>query len=86
MLDRLMEPKGQAEGFADFAIEDHRDAVVDLVSDVRLRLSGVGVAVGMGQVSLGNLDLEEGKRLARRAAELIDDGVVGYTLVAATKE
>jgi hypothetical protein len=32
---------------------------------------------------LGDLDLNEGKRLARRVAELVESGVVGYTLVAA---
>jgi hypothetical protein len=32
---------------------------------------------------LGDLDLNEGKRLARRAVELIEGGVVGYTLIAA---
>jgi hypothetical protein len=34
----------------------------------------------------GDLDLDEGKRLARRAVELIEDGVAGYTLIAARKE
>jgi hypothetical protein len=32
---------------------------------------------------LGDLDLNEGKRLAHRGVELIEGGVVGYTLVAA---
>jgi hypothetical protein len=76
----------QAAGFVDFRVEDQRDALLDLVSDVRLRLFGVEIAVGMGEVRLGDLDLEEGKRLARRAVELIEDGAVGYTLLTARKE
>lgn len=41
------------------------------------------LAVGLGKLDLGNLDLDEGKRLARRAVELIESGTVGYVLVAA---
>jgi hypothetical protein len=39
----------------------------------------------LGALSLGDLDLDEGKRLARRAVELIEGGVVGYTLITARK-
>ena len=36
------------------------------------------------KLDLGDLDLGEGKRLARRAVELIEQGTVGYTLIAAS--
>jgi hypothetical protein len=76
----------QAAGFADFVIEDQRDALLDMVGDVRRRLLGIELAVGLGKLSLADLDLAEGKRLARRAVELIEDGVVGYALITARKE
>jgi len=76
----------QAAGFADFNIEDRRDALLDMVSDVRRKLLGVELAAGLGKLSLGDLNLEEGKRLARRAAELIENDIVGYTLITARKE
>jgi len=44
---------------------------------------GAELNVGLGKLDLGDLDLSEGKRLARRAVELIENGVVGYTLIAA---
>jgi hypothetical protein len=66
----------QAAGFADFGIEDRRDALLDMVSDVRRTLLGVE----LGKLSLGDLNLDEGKRLARRAVELIEHGTVGYSL------
>ena len=60
--------------------------MLDMVGDVRRKLLGVELAAGLGKLDLGDLDLEEGKRLARRAVELIEDGVVGYTLITARKE
>jgi hypothetical protein len=57
-----------------------------MVSEVRRKLLGVELAIKLGKLELGNLDLGEGKRLARRAAELIESGMVGYTLITARKE
>jgi arsenite methyltransferase len=76
----------QAAGFADFGMEELGDALLDMVGDVRRKLLGVELAAALGKLNLGDLDLDEGKRLARRAVELIEDGVVGYTLITARKE
>jgi arsenite methyltransferase len=76
----------RAAGLTDFVVEDQRDALLDLVADVRRKLLGVELVAGLGKLDLGDLDLDEGKRLARRAVELIEDGVVGYTLIAAARE
>jgi SAM-dependent methyltransferase len=75
----------QATGFAEFVVEDQNDALLDMVNDVRRKLMGVELAAGLGKFDLGDLDLTAGKRLARRAIELIDDGTVGYSLIAAKK-
>jgi len=72
-------------GFTDFTVEDQRGALLEMVNDVRRKLLGVELAAGLGKMDLGNLDLSEGKRLARRAIELIEDGTVGYTLITARK-
>jgi len=37
-------------------------------------------------VVLGDVELTEAKRTARRVVELIEDGVVGYTLITAKRE
>jgi arsenite methyltransferase len=73
-------------GFTDFAVEDHRDALLEVVDDVRRKLMGIELAVGLGKLDLGNPDLNEGKRLARRAVELIESGTVGYTLIVARRD
>ncbi|TKJ29984.1 MAG: methyltransferase type 11 [Chloroflexi bacterium B3_Chlor] len=65
-------------GFAHFTVEDQRDALLEMVQDVRRKLLAVELAVGLGKLDLGELDLSEGKRLARRAVDLIESGVVGY--------
>ena len=76
----------QSAVFVDSVIEDQRDALLDMVSDMRRKLLGVELAVKLGKLNLGSLDLDQGKRLARRAVELIENGTVGYTLIAARKE
>lgn len=75
----------QTAGFTSFTVEDRRDALLDMVEDVRHKLLGVELIVQLGKLDLGDLDLSEAKRLARRALELIKDGTLGYTLIAATK-
>jgi arsenite methyltransferase len=72
-------------GFEDFTVEDRHDALLEMVDDARRKLLGVELAVGLGRLDLGDLDLSESKRLARRAVELIENGVVGYTLITANK-
>ncbi|MBN1977664.1 MAG: methyltransferase domain-containing protein [Anaerolineae bacterium] len=72
-------------GFIDFTVEDQRSALLDLVTDIRRKLLGAEIAAGLGKLDLGDADLEEGKRLARQGAELIEKGAVGYTLIVARK-
>jgi hypothetical protein len=73
-------------GFAGFTLEDQRGALLEMVNDVRRKLLGAELTSGLGKLDLGKLDLSEGKRLARRAVELIEEGSVGYTLITARKK
>jgi ubiquinone/menaquinone biosynthesis C-methylase UbiE len=73
-------------GFTDFTVEDQRNALLDLMTDIRRKLLGAEIAAGLGKLDLGDLDLAEAKRQARRGTELIEAGVVGYTLIAARKK
>lgn len=83
-------PEGYVEtlrkaGFTDFTVQDQRDALLDMVTDIRRKLLGAEIAVGLGKLDLDDIDLDEAKRLARRSAELIQEGTVGYTLIVARK-
>jgi arsenite methyltransferase len=70
-------------GFTDFTIEDQRGALLDLVTDIRRKLLGAEIAAGLGKLDLGDIDLEEGKRLVHHGVELVEEGTVGYILIAA---
>jgi arsenite methyltransferase len=75
----------RAAGFSDFVVEDQSEALLDMVQNVRRCLLGVELAVKLGKISLGGLNLDEGKRLGQRAVELIEGNVVSYALIAARK-
>ncbi len=72
-------------GFSDFAVEDHRTALLNMITDIRRRFLAVELAAGLGTISLEGMNLSEGKRLAQRAADLTQKGDLGYTLIAARK-
>ena len=72
-------------GWTNFVVEDQRTALIGMVADIRHRLLAIALAVALGKVDLGGLDVEEGKRLAKRALELVDDGTIGYTLITAVR-
>ena len=73
-------------GFSDFIVEDKRDALLAMVNDIRRKLLGVELVIGMAKLELGDLDLAKAKSLAQRAQKLIESGVIGYTLFKANKE
>jgi len=83
----------QAAGFVDCTVEDRRDALLAMVRDVRRRLLGLELAMGFGRTggpsdlgeTLDGLDLSEAKRVALRVVDLIDSGLLGYTLITARR-
>ena len=72
-------------GFSDFIVEDKRDSLLEMVNNVRRRLLGIELAIGMRELELGDLDLAKAKSLAQCAQKLIENGVIGYTLFKANK-
>lgn len=75
----------ECAGFYGVVVEDHRAALSDMVNRVRHKLLAVELAAGLGKLYLGDIDLSVAKSLARRALDLIEGRVVGYTLIAAKK-
>ena len=72
-------------GLSDFGVEDQRDALLGMVANVRRKLLGLELAAKLGKLDLGSASLGEGKRLARRAVELVERGTIGYALITARK-
>ena len=70
-------------GFAIGQIRDAAWALTEMAQRVRRRLVALRVAGQLGAFDAGGYDLEEGKRLADRAVELIDKGDVRYLALVA---
>ena len=66
-------------------IEAHGEALTQLIDQVRRRLLAAGVVAKIQQVELPGVDLRVATRVARSAAEAVQAGVLGYTLITATR-
>ncbi|MBW2457315.1 MAG: methyltransferase domain-containing protein [Deltaproteobacteria bacterium] len=75
----------EASGFGGLTLHDASWGLKEMVDQIRQRLLAIDLLGRMGKLPLGNLDLTEGKRLTRRALEVIADGVVGYVTLTGTK-
>jgi len=75
----------QEAGFTILTNEDQRDALLQLIKDVRQKLLVVEIAIGLGKLDLGGMDLGDAKRLLDQGVELIENGQIGYTLITASK-
>ncbi|MFA4964722.1 MAG: methyltransferase domain-containing protein [Thermoleophilia bacterium] len=74
---------------AGFSLAETRDsswALTEMAERVRRRLVALKVAGKLGAIDTGGYDIDEGKRLADRALELIEDGGVLYVAVVALRE
>ena len=70
-------------GFTDFMAEDHAEALQQMVADIQRKLLTAELAAKLGKLSLDCLNLEDGKQLARRVAEMINQGRITYmTMIA----
>lgn len=57
-----------------------------MVNDIRKKMMAVELAIGLGKISPGDFDLGEVRRLAQRVTELINGGIISYTLFIARKD
>jgi SAM-dependent methyltransferase len=73
-------------GFTDFLMEDHRDALLEMVKGVRHKMLGVELAMSLGKLELGGLDIGNAKHIGQRTLELIEKGLIGYTLITAKRD
>lgn len=66
-------------------IESHDNTLSTMVQDIRTKLLGAELLVKLKQINLPNIDFEQAKSLARAAADAIQAGRFGYTLIIASK-
>ena len=73
----------KAAGFDVTTIEPHNNALAEMARDVRGRLLGIEMMVKLKKVDLPGADFEQAKQLARAAANAIQQGLLGYSLIVA---
>ena len=72
-------------GFTDFTIEGRSDALKDMIKEIRHKLLGLRLVAGLRKLGLGELDINNGKKMLKGAADLIEKDIVGYTLITVRK-
>jgi SAM-dependent methyltransferase len=72
-------------GFGDFKIEDHKEALLDMVTAVRRNLLVIELGVGLGKLNLGKFSIGDAKRLSVLATEMINKGALSYALITGRK-
>lgn len=72
-------------GFSGLTVEDHSAAGKALVEDIRRKLLGLELIAELGKLDAAEVDPRGTREVLRRISRLIDDGVIGYTLIAATR-
>lgn len=70
-------------GFQIASIEQHDDALAQLISDVRSKLLSAELMVRLKKLDLPGADFDEAKALARAAWDCVRTGVLGYSLITA---
>src|SRR6266850_5696751 len=71
-------------GFTGSHVERHDDALTEMVNQIRMKLLGAELMVGLRKMELPDVDFAQAKQMARSALEAIQQGKLGYAIVAAT--
>jgi ubiquinone/menaquinone biosynthesis C-methylase UbiE len=66
-------------------IEQHDEALSEMVGQVRTRLLGAEIAVGLKKIELPGVDFAGAKRMAQSALNAVRAGSLGYAVLHATK-
>jgi len=73
-------------GLSPKTTEQHDEALVEMVRQVRTKLLGVEIITGLKKLDIPDLDLAAAKQMARSALTAIQNGTLGYAIIAARKE
>lgn len=63
-------------------VELHDDALAEMVQQIRVKLLGLEVMVGLKKLNLPGVDLTNARQLAKSALSAIQQGQLGYALIA----
>ncbi|HXJ39413.1 MAG TPA: hypothetical protein VNH18_09035, partial [Bryobacteraceae bacterium] len=66
--------------------ESHDEALLEMVNQVRMKLLGAEIMVGLKKLDLPGIDFSDAKRMAQAALSAIQQGSVGYAVICASKD
>ena len=72
-------------GFHVSRIEDHSDALVEMVRQIQAKLLGADIMAGLKKIDLPGVDFPTGRQFAQAALQATSSGTLGYIVIAATK-
>lgn len=65
--------------------EQHNDALLEMVNQIRTKLLAAEIMVGLKKLALPNADLSAAKQMAQAALAAIQQGSLGYAIICAAK-
>jgi SAM-dependent methyltransferase len=72
-------------GFTEFVMENHDEALTDMIQGIGMRLMATEALAGLGKLNLAGIDLAAAKRLTKEANAAVAERRLGYAIVCATK-
>ena len=72
-------------GFRVAQTESHDEALLEMVNQVRMKLLGAEIMVGLKKLDLPDVDFPAAKQMAQAALPAIQRGSLGYAIICATK-
>ena len=72
-------------GFRVEHVGQHDEALLEMVNQVRMKLLGAEIMVGLKKLDLPNVDFPAAKRMAQAALNAIKQGSLGYAIICAAK-
>jgi ubiquinone/menaquinone biosynthesis C-methylase UbiE len=72
-------------GFLGEATELHDEALLEMVNQMRMKLLGAEIMVGLKKLDLPGIDLTAAKQMAQAALAAIREGSLGYAIICAAK-
>jgi arsenite methyltransferase len=75
----------RSAGFASIQAEPHDEALVEMAAQIRTKLFGAEIMVGLKKVNLPGVDFAKAKGLLKVSLEAIHSGQLGYAIFTASR-
>ena len=74
-----------AAGFRVEHTERHDEALLEMVNQVRMKLLGAEIMVGLKKLAMPDVDLSTAKQMAQAALAAVQQGALGYAIICGAK-